>query len=134
MTLIACLDNNDGMSFNNRRQSQDKNVIKKIIEISQKHRLVMSPYSAILFSDCTENIFADENFLENIKNDDFCFIEKHSPSHFTEITNKIIIFRWNRNYPYDKTFDIDLKSWTFESSEEFVGTSHNKITMEVWTK
>ena len=45
-----------------------------------------------------------------------------------------ILFRWNRDYPADFFFKVDLSQWNLISTEDFEGTSHEKITMEVYEK
>ena len=37
-------------------------------------------------------------------------------------------------YPYDVVFDIDLRQWNLVNSTDFEGKSHEKITMEVYSK
>ena len=45
-----------------------------------------------------------------------------------------IVFWWNRHYPPDRKFDLDLSKWNKVSEEEFAGYSHEKITKEVYEK
>ena len=49
---------------------------------------------------------------------------------------ELIIFKWNRRYPSDLTLDFNPSehNMVLVKSEDFKGTSHEKITMEVWTK
>ena len=54
MNVILCLDDNNGMLFNNRRQSRDEKVIEKILEITKNKRLWVNKYSYSLFSDNRE--------------------------------------------------------------------------------
>jgi len=46
------------------------------------------------------------------------------------------LFRWNRIYPSDVKFPIKLDQgqWHRVSTEDFLGSSHEKITMEVYAK
>ena len=46
----------------------------------------------------------------------------------------IVIFRWNREYPSDKFFNFDIQYYSMTLCEEFEGTSHEKITMEIYDK
>lgn len=48
MKLIAIIDDNYGMMFNNRRQSKDSVLIDRIIEISKEHKLWVSMYTLSL--------------------------------------------------------------------------------------
>ena len=47
---------------------------------------------------------------------------------------EITVFHWNRVYPADLTFPIDLTQWRLEQTVEFPGHSHEKITMEVYER
>jgi len=48
----------------------------------------------------------------------------------------VVCYRWNRHYPADQYFDIDLSAMGFalSESEDFPGKSHEKITREVYVK
>jgi hypothetical protein len=47
-----------------------------------------------------------------------------------------VVYRWNRRYPGDVFFDLDVSAapWRCVETEEFVGSSHEKITKEVYVK
>lgn len=135
MILIVCVDDGMGMMFNKRRVSRDEAVIKKIIEIADNKRIWMSQYSYPLFEKVkTENVVADDSCLDKVSSDEYCFIEGLSVAKYKDKIDKIILFRWNRSYPSDMKFDIDLNEWKLNSGEEFVGNSHECITMEVYSK
>ena len=106
---------------------------EKLLEIVGGSRLLMSSYSAKQFEN-TESIVVDDDFLNNAGEGDFCFVEN------VEITSEKVeafyIFNWNRKYPGDLFFSVDLKAEGFkkEKKEEFKGNSHDKITLEVYSK
>lgn len=129
MIVIVCIDNNNGMMFNNRRQSRDSAVVARIKEITAGKRLLMNSYSASLFG---EDIVVDENFLEKASDGDYCFIENEAvPDRGIE---GIILYKWNRDYPADKYLQTDMNCMTLESEYEFEGFSHEKITEEIFLK
>lgn len=133
MNIIVCVDKSNGMLFNNRRQSQDSELISKITELTSGTRLLMSEYSAKMFSE-TANIITDNNFLSQAQSGDFCFIEdKGIPA---ENIEDIYVFNWNRDYPADKYFDFDLKSNGYKRIKkiDFAGNSHQKITLEIFRR
>lgn len=133
MTVIACADENMGMLFNNRRVSRDKAVICKIAEITGEHRLWINQFSEELFEGvCSCNI--DSGFIDKAEEDDFCFVENVPLLPYEKHIGRMILFRWNRKYPSDVKLDISLDGWKLTASEEFRGNSHEKITMEVYTK
>lgn len=133
MIAIICLDDNLGMMFNNRRQSRDAVLIKKINELTKDSVLWVSNYSSSLFSE-SSNVLIDEDFPSKATESDFCFIENKKLSTFERKIEKIIVFKWNSKYPYDVTLDIDLSQWSLTDSVDFAGKSHEKITMEVYSK
>ena len=47
---------------------------------------------------------------------------------------KVILYHWNRDYPADTYFDLDLTDWKITRTEEFPGFSHDKITEEVYCR
>ena len=68
------------------------------------------------------NINLSEDFLKNAKSGDFCFVENKNLKDFEDKIEKIYVFQWNRDYPADFFFDIDLKSgkWKNTYVEELV--------------
>lgn len=71
MYIIACIDDRNGLLFNNRRQSRDANVIEKIQELTKKNRLWIHPFSSPLFPEASVSV----HFLKEAKNGEFCFLE-----------------------------------------------------------
>ena len=135
MKIILCLDDNNGMVFNNRRQSRDEKIIEKILDITKKNRLWINKYSYSLFEIFNaSNVNVDDLFLSEAPMGEYCFVETSELTNYEKWIEEIIVFRWNRDYPYDKELDIDLSKWKLINSLEFEGNSHKKITMEVYSK
>ena len=132
MNIIVCVDDNNGQLFNGRRQSKDIEVVNKIYEIVSEQKLLINSFSEKLFLDKRE---VRNDFLEIASENDFCFVENVDVTEYMSKINKVYLFRWNRDYPYDFTFDLDLSNnFTLSKVEEFKGNSHDMITLEVWTK
>lgn len=133
MKIALCVEKSGGMIFNNRRLSRDSAVIKKILELSGDKKIYLNSYSASLFDD-KEKLFIDDNFLLAAGNDDVCFVENQPV--FAENANEIYLFNWNRAYPAEFYFNEDLKLLGFKriKKEEFEGSSHKKITLEIYKK
>ncbi len=133
MNIIVCVDKNNGMSFMGKRQSQDCVLREKILEITSGARLLMNSYSAKQFENI-ESFIVDEDFLSNAKQGDFCFVEDKAIS--DENVECFYVFNWNRKYPGDLFFDVDLKAEGFKKikKEEFQGNSHDKITLEIYSR
>ena len=121
--VILTLENRNGMLFNHRRLSRDKKVCEKILNYSKK-----------LFANLTdaEVIRVDEAFLDKAQS--VCFVENQDIMPYLPKIDTFILFRWNRDYPADFFFKVDLSQWNLISTEDFEGTSHEKIIMEVYEK
>lgn len=123
--------------FNKRRQSQDKLLRASIKELVKGKTLFMNEYSYKLYKDINnENIIVSENYLDECENDNFCLVENKPLNNYIEKIDNIIIYKWNRIYPSDLYFDIDIKNgqWKLIETEEFQGSSHEKITKEIYRR
>ena len=96
----------------------------------------MSTYSAKLFSEYAEKICVDDDFLPKAEENDFCFVECGDIMPFIDRVNTFVLFKWNRHYPANVYFPVDLNNgeWKLCSTENFAGNSHSKVTMEVYTR
>ena len=132
MHLIVCLDENGGMTFNNRRQSKDKKIIEDVMKLTENHRLFVSEYTYKLFEG--ENVVVDNDLLKNAKEDDFCFVEKEDVFEAIDKIKDVVIYNFNRSYPSDKKFPKTavLNGKTLVETTDFTGTSHEKITREIY--
>ncbi|MDE6957707.1 MAG: ribonuclease Z [Lachnospiraceae bacterium] len=135
MILILVIDDYNGMMFNKRRQSQDQLLRERIFSITTGNKLWMNAYSYRQFKNMDGiHIVEAEDFLELAEPGEYCFVENISVKLYEEKIEKIILFRWNRKYPGDYFLDIDLseKQWKLIQTDKFAGSSHEKITMEVY--
>ena len=122
------------MLFNHRRLSLDRRVCEKILDYSNEKELWMNAYSRKLFTDLTDinSIQVDEEFLD--KSQSICFVENQDITPYLPKIDTLVLFQWNRDYPADFFFTVDLSQWNLIPTEDFEGTSHEKITMEVYKK
>lgn len=137
MKIIVCVDDNNGMMFNKRRQSRDSVLIQDIIAHLNGSNLLIDPYSEKLFANSDiDAFFISEEFLAEAEPDDYCFVEKHALSKHISRIDELIIYRWNRKYPADTYLDIDPTAIGMKliSTAEFAGSSHDKITKELYRK
>lgn len=131
MNIILCLDDKNGILFNKRRQSRDRVLCERVLELSAGSRLLMNEYSAKIFPE--GNIIVDENFLKNAVTGDYCFVENADFLRYTEKIEDVIIYRWNRVYPSDVKIDASFFSGReAASTEDFEGSSHEKITEVIY--
>lgn len=153
MNIITVIDDAGGMCFNSRRQSRDRILRENILRITAGSTLWMNAYSAGQFrTECGRlpansnsagqfqersgdgSIKTDDCFMEKAKAGDFCFVENLLLAPFLDRIDGIWLFRWNRRYPGDFYLDIDVseKEWVLTESAEFAGSSHERISMEVY--
>lgn len=137
MKIIVCVDDNNGMMFNNRRQSRDRTLIEDVVTTVVGGNLLVTPYSKTLFENFNvAAFFLSEDILEEAKPEDFCFIENKSLLPYSDRIDELIIYHWNRTYPADMHLDIDPEALSLKliSTVEFAGSSHEKITKELYKK
>ena len=62
MIIILCLDNNNGMMFNDRRQSQDRGLREYIAEMTKGEKVYMNAYTEKLYEEINDPVVC-EDFL-----------------------------------------------------------------------
>lgn len=137
MKIIVCVDDQNGMMFNKRRQSRDSVLIQDVLNSTTGGHLLIAPYSKILFQDCDKGAYiVSDSLLDDALSDDSCFIENKSLLPYSDRIDELIIYRWNRTYPADMHLDIDptALSMMLVSTTEFAGSSHEKITKELYKR
>ena len=137
MKVIMCIDERNGLMFNNRRISRDSKVTEDIITMLDKRSLMLQikSYSKILFENYPERIIINDE-LPSIDTTDWQFIEDDELIGFENNLEEIILYNWNRHYPSDKKLQLELQSinWELVSQVDFIGNSHNTITKFVYTR
>ena len=133
MKIAICVDKSGGFLFGGRRLSQDSVMREKLINLVSDGYLLMNEYSGKLFED-TEKIQISEDFLLTANENDICFIENSDVP--IDKVKQLYLFNWNRDYPADTYFEFNLKELGFKRTikEDFVGSSHKKITLEVYRR
>lgn len=134
MNAIICLDEKNGMLFNKRRQSRDSLLNQRVISLAEGKKLWMNGYSAKLFQNC--NIQIDDNLPEKAEENDFCFFEQELKQADIDKAESFYVFLWNRHYPADVYFKFDLaqEGFVLSQTEEFAGSSHEKITLNIYRR
>ena len=117
MHIIVCLDDQNGMAFNHRRQSRDRVVTEDICILADGRPLWMN-----------------KNFLAAAPDDALCFVEDAPLAPLLARIDRLTIYRWNRRYPADLHFDLSLDGWRLTGGGEFRGYSHDKITREDYAR
>ncbi len=132
MKAIICIDENKGMLFNHRRQSRDRILVEKVLEITKNSVLYMTEYSKRIFP-FSENIKITEK-LSDKNGDCFWFLEEKIED--ISVFHEVYIFNWNTIYPADIYFPYDLEEEGFSlvSAEDFKGNSHSVITLSLYRR
>lgn len=133
MIVIACVDDRMGMLFNRRRQSQDAALRQRLLERAAGRPVWMSEYSARQFASCpADNIRVSDRCADRAGTGELWFVEDGRELIGARGAEELVLYRWNRCYPGDVTFPWPLTGWTLTETADFPGTSHEKITEEVY--
>lgn len=128
MTIIICLDDNNGYQFGGKRQSVDREVRNRILKLADVIRC--DAYTASQFDEADRSrLYIGNDYLSTINGT--CFVELSDISDLKY--DRLIVFRWNRAYPSTKKFTVP-EGFRSVSKENFTGYSHDRITMEVFTR
>ena len=136
MKIIVCLDDYGGMLFNFRRQSRDRFLIKDVVADLGDKKLYILEYSEILFEDYKGKYEVVDNLFGVNDDDGVLFVENIDVKPYIDRISSVTVYNWNRVYPRDFVFDINLEKEGFSlmSSYEFEGYSHENIKKEVYER
>lgn len=129
MHIIACVGDNNSLLFNGRRVSRDAAIEDKISVLTKDSTLICQPSSLTVLSSVPS---VQSGTIDSTPKGKYFFLEELIPDAVTDQIETVTIFRFNRKYPYDTALNIDLSSRKVIKKEDFIGKSHNKITMEVY--
>ena len=107
MIIILCLDNNNGMMFNDRRQSQDRGLREYIAEMTKGEKVYMNAYTEKLYEEINDPVVC-EDFLHKAGKGETCIVE---------------------NLPLK--LDVDLEEWKLAEEEQIEGSTH-EITKQIY--
>lgn len=131
MTIYVCLDDRNGMLFNHRRQSRDIAVLQDL-----EQPVYIDAVSEKLFLSSAIPYQLTPEELGQLPKDGGFFLENRTPETALPLADKVVVYRWNRHYPADFYWNVDLNElgFTLESQSEFPGRSHETISKEVYVK
>ena len=131
MILISCIDDRGGLLFHGRRLSRDRVLCQDVLRTCAGSPLWMAPGSRSLFSSLRDglssSILTSEDFLAQAAPGEFCFLEDRPIRPFLDRVESMVL-------PADLFLDLDPAAlgWSLLGREEFPGSSHKKITKEVY--
>ena len=143
MKVIICVDDHLGYMFNNRRLSSDRmqrlHMLSKIASIGSN--LFINQYSERSFRRM--KLLGAYRTIDNVKvingeaseflvsadeNDGWAFVENVDVAKWVDKADELIIYKWNRTYPYDKKLSDDIfDKFDVAENELFKGNSHPTI-------
>ncbi|MDD5952955.1 MAG: ribonuclease Z [Oscillospiraceae bacterium] len=133
MNVITIVDDDNGLLFHHRRLSQDRLLRDYILHMIGDRRLWMNDYGSRLYGE-HPNIVVSESYLTACPAEDYCLVEEVDPATIVDRIDRLYLFHWNRLYPSDLQCTLCLEHWTLEHTDELKGSSHKKITLEVYKK
>ncbi len=136
MKIIVCIDERFGMLFFGKRLSRDSVLLNDMKEHIGEGRLYCHPYSEKLLGSAEIKYKSRENFLDKAKSDDYCFVENMHIRAYMDEVSELVIYNWNRHYPSDMQLDIIPGTFGLKLAEkrDFAGSSHERITKEIYRK
>ncbi len=137
MIIVAATDDRGAIAFNHRRVSSDRVLTAWLVSLAQESRLWMNEYSSRLFegADVSQpHISVDPDFPERAAPGEFCLFETTPPDRWLDRAERVIAARWNRRYPGDLFLTLPPDEWKLTKRREFPGYSHEKITIEEYTR
>lgn len=134
MTCYVCLDDKNGMRFNHRRQSRDALLLADMQQAVPKLLHADAVSGPLLTEAGIPWELAPED-LRLLPEDAHFFLEAR-PAGEALVFDRIVIYRWNRHYPADTFWNLDLTAAGYRLTEatDFSGSSHETITKEVYTR
>lgn len=128
MTVALCIDDENGLLFGSRRQSRDRVLLEDLIKESQGKLLIL-PFSQKLLGDRAE-------VCPDLSEEGFYFLEDQPLAPLKDRITTLILYRWNRLYPADFYLDLTPRQLGLKlaRTEELCGSSHPKITKEVYKR
>lgn len=135
MNIIVCLDDKNGMMFNRRRQSADRILRARMLDLVGDGVLWMNAYSAQQFSE-KARILVNADFTQHAADQDYCFVENADDLPPASCIHRLIVYRWNCVYPADVHFPEAYFQGgiTCICRTDFEGNSHKKITEEIYQR
>ena len=137
MRIIVTVDDAYGVAFNKRRQSRDRILCADVLSsLGASDTLVVSPYSLPLFAEGGTVLRVSEDPVSDLGVHEVAFVERTSLSHLCGKITELTVYHWNRRYPQDVSLGFIPTDAGFSlcRTTEFQGSSHDKITKEIFRK
>lgn len=163
MKVLVCVEERGGTLFNGRRTSSDRNVSRDMLReagslradgklispeaaLSEGKRLWISPFSKKLFRGKADYLVMVDNPLQEAVEDEQAeirftagqtitvFVEDLALAPYAESIRELVLYRWNRVYPFDRQLDINLSDYELVETVKLAGFSHDIISKERYVR
>jgi len=136
VTVFVCVDDGGGMLFNKRRQSRDSKVLEDVVKTAGDGIIYISDFSEALFSESDISVISVPDPLYAVGKGGFAFIEDQPLLPYKDKIDRLIIYKWNKNYPKSTLLDVTPSKigLRLKTKRDFKGTSHDKITREEYVR
>ena len=94
----------------------------------------MNSSTAKLFDPLPPLARVAEDFLDRAGQGEYCFAENTDLAPLADRLEGLVLYRWNRAYPADRRLGLDPGAFRLVRRTDFPGSSHEKITEEVYTR
>ena len=131
MKAIICTDSDSGITFNGRRVSQDIQQRKDLLNLIGDQPLYMNEKTMKLYCEHPQSRLSNDLAR---RDQDVCLFETDEINQLQDKIDVLILYNWNRRYPYDSKLELDLSKYEVEEQAEFGGKSHEKITRTIYVK
>ena len=131
MNVIVVADERNGTMWGGRRQSRDRVLTDRILQMSGG-ALFVTPYTAKLFAGTAAQLTVSEDPFRAAGENDWCFAEGLPLLPVQKKIGRLVVYRWDCVFPTDQKLDLDLAAMKRVATAEFAGYSHEKITEEVY--
>lgn len=135
LTVALSTDERGGMIFNKRRVSRDRILIRDLMS-GFDGKIYINEYSKLLFEEYPDRTVVCKSALDEAPDGAVCFIEFPPFAPYISDISRFIIYNWNRRYPFDLCLDVSPSDEGYKSVSvfEFEGSSHEKITKEIFER
>lgn len=135
ITVAVVVDDDCGMLLFGKRQSRDRVLIAEFMDSAAERPVYVSNFSKNLFEGY-DSVTLCDNPLEESADGAVCFIENLHLAPYIEHIDELIIYRWGRLYHSDFKLDVEPKKYGYKLSSvtEFAGSSHDRITKEIYVR
>ena len=133
ITVAVTVDERMGIAFNKRRQSRDRILINDLAD-TVVGKIYVSEHSLPLFEEYKDRIVVADDPLRECPDGGCCFVEMTELTPYIDDISTLIVYNWNRHYPSDIKLDVDFSGYKLVDYREFIGSSHEKITKEIYIK